>query len=113
MPEYLSPGVYVEEVNRGARPIEAVSTSTACFIGFTEKAEYTREIDGEMVTENLLGKPVFVTNWTQYRERFGDLAPGAYLPQAVYGFFLNGGQRCYVLSVKTIQIGRASCRERV
>ncbi len=102
MPEYLSPGVYVEEVNRGARPIEAVSTSTACFIGFTEKAEYTREIDGEMVTENLLGKPVFVTNWTQYRERFGDLAPGAYLPQAVYGFFLNGGQRCYVLSVKTI-----------
>ena len=102
MPEYLSPGVYVEEVNRGPKPIEAVSTSTACFIGFSEKAEYTREIDGELVTENLLGRPVFVTNWTQYRESFGDLVPGAYLPQSVYGFFLNGGQRCYVLSVKTI-----------
>lgn len=102
MPEYLSPGVYVEEVNRGPKPIEAVSTSTACFIGFSEKAEYTREIDGEMVTEDLLGKPVFVTNWTQYRERFGDLVQGAYMPQSVYGYFLNGGQRCYVLSIKTI-----------
>jgi hypothetical protein len=102
MPEYLSPGVYVEEVNRGPRPIEAVSTSTACFIGFTEKADLVREVDGEMVTENLLGRPVFVTNWSQYRERFGDLVPGAYLPQAVYGFFLNGGTRCYVLSVRTI-----------
>jgi len=102
MPEYLSPGVYVEEVNNGAKPIEAASTSTACFIGFTEKAEFTREIDGELVTEDLLGTPVFVTNWTQYRERFGDLVPGAFLPQSVYGFFLNGGTRCYVLSVKTI-----------
>lgn len=102
MPEYLSPGVYVEEVNRGPKPIESVSTSTACFIGFTEKAELTREVDGEMVTENLVNRPVFITNWTQYRERFGDLVPGAYLPQAVYGFFLNGGARCYVLSVRTI-----------
>lgn len=102
MPEYLSPGVYVEEVDRGPKPIESVSTSTACFIGFSEKAELVREIDGEMVTENLLGRPVFITNWTQYRERFGDLVPGAYLPQSVYGFFLNGGSRCYVVSVRTI-----------
>jgi phage tail sheath protein FI len=102
MPEYLSPGVYVEEVNRGPKPIEAVGTSTACFIGFSEKAEMTREIDGETVTENLLGKPVFVTNWSQYRERFGDLVPGAFMPQSVYGFFQNGGSKCYVLSVKTI-----------
>jgi hypothetical protein len=102
MPEYLSPGVYVEEVNRGPKPMEAVSTSTACFIGFSEKADLTREIEGEWVTENLLGKPVFVTNWSQYRERFGDLVPGAFMPQAVYGYFLNGGQRCYVMSVKTI-----------
>jgi phage tail sheath protein FI len=102
MPEYLSPGVYVEEVDRGPKPIESVSTSTACFIGFSEKAELTREIDGEMVTENLLGRPAFVTNWTQYRERFGNLVPGAYLPQSVYGFFLNGGSRCYVVSIRTI-----------
>jgi hypothetical protein len=79
-----------------------VGTSTACFIGFSEKAESSRVIDDEVVTENLLGKPVFVTNWTQYRESFGDLVPGAYMPQAVYGFFQNGGSKCYVLSVKTI-----------
>ncbi len=102
MPEYLSPGVYVEEVNRGPKPIEAVGTSTACFIGFSEKAERVREIDGDRVTENLLGKPVFVTNWSQYREAFGDLVPGAFMPQSVYGFFQNGGTKCYVLSVKTI-----------
>lgn len=102
MPEYLSPGVYVEEVNRGPKPIEAVGTSTAVFIGFSEKAESRRVIDGEVVTENLLGKPVFVTNWSQYREAFGDLVPGAFLPLSVYGFFQNGGSKCYVLSVKTI-----------
>ena len=30
---YLSPGVYVEEVESGARPIEGVGTSIAAFIG--------------------------------------------------------------------------------
>ncbi len=37
MPEYLAPGVYVEEVNTGPRPIEGVSTSTAGFVGETER----------------------------------------------------------------------------
>ena len=32
MPEYLSPGVYVEEVDRGPKPIEGVGTTTASFI---------------------------------------------------------------------------------
>ncbi len=102
MPEYLSPGVYVEEVDRGPKPIEGVGTAMAAFIGFTEKAEVTREIDGEMITENILNRPQLVTNWTQYVERYGEFAPGAYLPHAVYGFFMNGGTRCYVVSVRTI-----------
>ena len=33
MPEYLSPGVYIEEVSFRGHPIEGVSTSTADFIG--------------------------------------------------------------------------------
>jgi len=37
MPEYLSPGVYVEEVDKGPKPIEGVGTAMACFVGFTEK----------------------------------------------------------------------------
>ena len=105
MPEYLSPGVYVEEIDRGPKPIEGVGTAMAAFVGFTEKAEWVREVDGEAVTEDLLHKPQLVTNWTQYVQRFGGFVQGAYLPHAVYGYFHNGGSRCYVLSVKTI--GRA------
>ncbi|NLE99698.1 MAG: phage tail sheath family protein, partial [Anaerolineales bacterium] len=102
MPEYLSPGVYVEEVDRGPKPIEGVGTAMAAFVGFTEKAEITREIDGELITEDLLNKPQLVTNWTQYVERYGDFVPGAYLSHAVYGYFMNGGTRCYVVSVRTL-----------
>ncbi len=101
MAEYLSPGVYVEEVDRGPKPIEGVGTAMAAFVGFTEKAELIREIDNELVVENLLNKPQLVTNWTQYLERFGGFVPGIQLPNAVYGYFSNGGSRCYVVSVRT------------
>ncbi len=101
MPEYLSPGVYVEEVDRGPKPIEGVGTAMAAFVGFTEKAELVREIDNELVVENLLNRPQLVTNWTQFIERFGSFVPGIQLPQAVYGYFSNGGSRCYVVSVRT------------
>ena len=36
MPEYLTPGVYIEEFEIGAKPIEGVSTSTAGFLGVAE-----------------------------------------------------------------------------
>jgi Bacteriophage tail sheath protein len=101
MPEYLSPGVYVEEVDRGPKPIEGVGTAMAAFVGFTEKAEVSREIDGELVVEDLLNRPQLVTNWTQFIERFGGFVPGVNLPQSVYGYFMNGGSRCYVVSVRT------------
>jgi phage tail sheath protein FI len=78
----------------------------AAFVGFTEKAELMRPVNGEVLTENLLNKPQLVTNWSQYVERFGSFVGGTYLPHAVYGYFNNGGSRCYVVSVKTI--GRAS-----
>jgi uncharacterized protein len=101
MPEYLSPGVYVEEVDRGPKPIEGVGTAMAAFVGFTEKAEMVREIDNELIVEHLLNKPQLVTNWTQYVERFGGFVPGIQLPNSVYGYFMNGGTRCYVVSVRT------------
>ncbi|RPI83757.1 MAG: phage tail sheath family protein [Chloroflexi bacterium] len=108
MPEYLSPGVYMEEVDRGPKPIEGVGTAMPAFVGFTEKADWVRDIDGEFITEDLLNKPQLVTNWTQYVQKFGGFVQGTYLPQAVYGFFQNGGSRCYVLSVKTIGRAEAS-----
>ncbi len=96
MPEYLSPGVYMEEIDSSPKPIEGVSTSTAAFIGFTEKA--VKKNNG--TTETLLGKAELITNLNQYTEHFGGFAEGAYLPYAVHGFFHNGGQRCYVISVQ-------------
>jgi phage tail sheath protein FI len=108
MAEYLSPGVYVEEVDRGPKPIEGVGTAMAAFVGFTEKAELVREIDNELVVENLLNKPQLVTNWTQFLERFGGFVPGIQLPNSVYGYFSNGGSRCYVVSVRTFPKAEAT-----
>ncbi|HML05302.1 MAG TPA: phage tail sheath family protein [Methanobacterium sp.] len=81
MPEYLTPGVYVEEIEMGAKPIEGVSTSTAGFLGETERGPT---------------KPKLVTSWLQYQRIFGSFSEGKYLPYAVKGFFDNGGQRCYI-----------------
>ena len=85
MPTYLSPGVYVEEVEAGAHPIEGVGTAVAAFVGFAAKGEYNTA--------------TLVSNWAQYTEKFGDFAEGCYLPLAVYGYFLNGGTNCYVVRV--------------
>ncbi|MBQ6510314.1 MAG: phage tail sheath family protein [Flexilinea sp.] len=101
MPEYLSPGVYVEEVDRGPKPIEGVGTAMAAFVGFTEKAEIVRDNGDGPYVEDLLNKPQLVTNWTQFVDKFGGFVPGLKLPLAVYGYFSNGGTRCYVCSVRT------------
>jgi phage tail sheath protein FI len=93
MPEYLSPGVYIEEIT-GAQPIEGVSTSTTGFVGVTQK--------GPLDT---LG-PVLVTSLPEFERTFGGyFAPGFsgtgynFLPHAVAGFFNNGGQRLYIKRV--------------
>jgi uncharacterized protein len=85
MPSYLSPGVYVEEVSSGSRPIEGVGTALSAFVGFTERGP--------------LNEPILVTNWTQYTNNFGEFVDGAYLPHAVYGYFLNGGGSAYVVRI--------------
>jgi len=84
MPEYLAPGVYLEEFEIGAKPIEGVSTSTLGIIGETER--------GPVV-------PKLVTNFEDYRRAFGDYMPNSYLPNALEGFFANSGKRCYVARI--------------
>jgi phage tail sheath protein FI len=84
---YLSPGVYVEEVDRGTKPLEMVGTSTVGFIG---------ECNIGPVNE-----PVFCTNWSQFTKHFGDFQNSEFLAHAVYGFFNNGGGRCFILNVGT------------
>ncbi|OKJ39006.1 MULTISPECIES: phage tail sheath family protein [unclassified Streptomyces] len=85
MPSYLTPGVYVEEVQSGARPIEGVGTAVAAFVGFAETGPFHR--------------PTLVTSWDQYVQTFGTYAPDTYLTLAVHGFFANGGGAAYVVRV--------------
>jgi uncharacterized protein len=88
MARYLTPGVYVEEVNTGARPIEAVGTSTAAFVGVAPKASA------------LVNEAVSLVNWSAFTDRFvGDDDVSTPLANAVHGFFLNGGTRCYVVNI--------------
>ncbi len=105
MPEYLSPGVYVEEIDAGPKPIEGVSTSTAGAVGMTAFGPTS-------------GKPVLVTSFADFSRKFGgfmlepepdilnkwasDKTDGGrwwQFPLAVKGFFDNGGQRLYVKRV--------------
>jgi phage tail sheath protein FI len=103
MPQYLSPGVYVEEVDAGPKPIEGVSTSVAGAVGVTARGPDT-------------GKPVLVTSFAEYLRTFGgpidvdavvearwsdDDQLGEFwtFPLAVKGFFDNGGQQLYVRRV--------------
>src|SRR5512138_2473826 len=82
---YLSPGVYVEEVDRGSKPIEAVGTNTVGFLG-----------------ESMMGpvnQAVLIVNWSQFVKTYGDFTQSTHLAHAVYGFFNNGGSRCFVVNV--------------
>ena len=85
MPTYLSPGVYVEEVEAGARPLEGVGTAVAAFVGLAETGPFN--------------EPTLVSNWTQFTGTFGEFVSGSYLASAVQGYFLNGGGNCYVIRI--------------
>ncbi|CQR61129.1 phage tail sheath family protein [Streptomyces leeuwenhoekii] len=85
MPTYLTPGVYVEEVQSGARPIEGVGTAVAAFVGFAEAGPFHT--------------PTLVTSWDQYTQLFGGFTEGTYLAHAVYGYFANGGGAAYVVRI--------------
>jgi phage tail sheath protein FI len=91
MPSYLSPGVYVEEVASGSRPIEGVGTSVAAFVGLAPTGP--------------LNEPTLVTNWSQYVASFGEFTDGYFLAHSVYGFFNNGGSAAYVVRVGGVHGG--------
>ncbi len=44
MPEYLAPGVYVEEISSGVQAVAAVSTSTTGFVGITKHGPVNRPV---------------------------------------------------------------------
>ena len=89
MPEYLAPGVYIEEQN-GINTIEGVSTSVAGFVGVTRRGPAQ-------------GLPQLVTSFNEFVRLYGGYADFAFgralLPYAVDGFFANGGKKLYVMRV--------------
>lgn len=94
MPEYLAPGVYVEETSFRAKSIEGVSTSTTAFAGPTRKGPTT-------------GEPVLITSFGDFERIFGgfenlDFGSGEvpnYIAHAVRNYFDNGGARLFMVRV--------------
>jgi uncharacterized protein len=93
LPRTLTPGVYVEEVSSGSKPIEGVGTAVAAFVGLAPGGP--------------VNTPMRIANWTQFARIYADAAEpsngpfmaGTYLAHSVYGFFQNGGTLCWVVRV--------------
>ncbi len=96
MPEYLAPGVYIEEVSFRPKSIEGVSTSTAGFVGPTRYGPTK-------------GEPELLTSFGDFERIYGGIDPlqfdgegeetQNYMAHAVRAFFDNGGSRLYVARV--------------
>lgn len=95
MPQYLHPGVYVQEVPSAVRPIQGVSTSTAAFIGVADKGP----VPGTILPSGRPAQPVLVTSFTEYTRKFGAFRQDSFLTYAVQAFFQNGGSSLYVIRV--------------
>ncbi|MDV3310331.1 MAG: phage tail sheath family protein [Cyclobacteriaceae bacterium] len=118
MPEYLTPGVYIEEIPKLPPSIASVETAIPAFIGYTEKAQLKEAGD-------LLLKPRRITSMLEYEQYFGFAFPETTItvtidttqpnkidvqgkvqtpsPYLMYYslqmFFINGGGPCYIVSV--------------
>jgi hypothetical protein len=95
MPEYLAPGVYVEEVSFRSKSIEGVSTTTTGFIGPSRYGPVDLE-------------PDIITSLGQFERIYGDGQPltfsdkgetSNFLWHAVRAFFEEGGKRLYISRV--------------
>ena len=139
MPEYLSPGVYVEEIPSGQAPIASVSTTIAGFIGQVLLEAPVKDKNGVVENKAIkdlmpeqpgafeqddngndkkddkgnkipkrfelapLNEAQLITAWARFTEKFGGFQPhNKTLAHAVYGFFNNGGNRCWVVRVEDV-----------
>src|ERR1022692_850362 len=88
MPTFSTPGVYILE-QAGPKTIQPVGTSVAAFVGQAPDATAH------------LGEAVAVNNWSQFRTQFAaaDNLNSTALSHAVNGFFINGGNRLFIVNV--------------
>lgn len=83
MPTLSYPGVYLQEIPGGVRPLQIASTSTAAFVGLAE-----------MGPDDAAQR---VTSWTEFQRYYGTFITDGYLAHSVFQFFNNGGQQCYIV----------------
>lgn len=104
MPEYLAPGVFVEETSFRQKTIEGVSTSTTAFVGPTRFGPPA-------------GEPPLLTSFSEFERIYGGLdqmqfdtedSTHNYLAQAVRAYFEEGGRRLYVARAVDDEALRAS-----
>jgi phage tail sheath protein FI len=91
---YLSPGVYIEEVSTGPKPIAGVPTGAAAIVGKTERGP---QLD-----------PTRLSNWQGYLSTFGGFVDGSATAESAYGFFENGGTTLWVVRADDGSLSRWS-----
>ncbi len=84
MPTLTYPGVYVQEISSGVRPLEAASTSTAAFVGLAQRGP-------DQATR--------VTSWAEFLRIYGSFIPDGFLAHSVFQYFNNGGRQAYIVRV--------------
>jgi phage tail sheath protein FI len=103
MPEYVAPGIHVEETSFRAKSIEGVSTSTTAFAGVTRQGPFYTGPSDDGGGDRREELPELLTSFTDFERIYGgiaDLATGTnYLAHAVRAFFDNGGRRLFVSRV--------------
>jgi phage tail sheath protein FI len=99
MAQYQTPGVYVEEVSSGSKPMEAGATNVVGFLGVAEKGP--------------VNEATLVTNWTQYNKLFGGMHKNGWLGHSVYQFFQNGGTKCYINNLMEVPEEKETTKDTV
>ncbi|MDH5491337.1 MAG: phage tail sheath subtilisin-like domain-containing protein [Myxococcales bacterium] len=88
------PGVYVEEISSGSKTITGVSTSVPVFLS--------------MASRGPVDKPVSILSFADYERAFGQDTSKSELADQVRQYFVNGGQRAYVMRIVNADAGSSS-----
>jgi phage tail sheath protein FI len=94
VPNYQSPGVYIEEVSKGPKPIAGAPTNVAAIVGRADRGPVL--------------EPKRLTSWNDYLALFGGYSDDSYTPESVFGFFQNGGTALWM--IRADNAGQATWR---